>query len=337
MIWYASDKAIRSEAITQQPLASLHQVSHTHALIASAVQQPSSPDSLAHRSRRHANPSQPVAARPTPGQRGNGIRMMGLCAGSATSRALEGTLALRHMPLFQGAGDHELAEIAAAARRAAYARGAVICPHDGTRDDIVLLARGMVALRGSAEDGEDIFFGFVRAGETFGITPCEARVLTAGTVAYHVPHPLLRRLMATTPAVNDYVHALLCRRLGQAGALIVALTRYDTPTRLARLLAQLAEVDGEALALTQADLGAYVGARQECVSLALAALRAQGLVEHRRGVIIVRDRARLAAYPGVAPAGAGMPRGDAWADTRTGSVGAGSRPRGAGVPEYLST
>ncbi len=74
----------------------------------------------------------------------------------------------------------------------------------------------------------------------------------------------------------------------------------DVHARLARMLLEIAErygvqKDGTEIDfdLTQADLGTMVGATQERVNRALAAFRAQGLIELRGRKIILLDTTRL--------------------------------------------
>ena len=214
----------------------------------------------------------------------------------ATVRLSGDTERLRQVAIFAGVDAPALDTIAATARHRTYTRGDMIRTGDGASADIVVVVRGSAALSRLADSDREILLALVRPGDIFGFVYAEACVLDAETAAYHLPYAAVRRLMDVYPRVNAYVHDLLCRNVEHERRWRVKASCDDATTHLAHLLAGLVADDGQDVLFVQEDLGAFVGARQEKMSLALDALRAGGLVECRRGAVVVLDRAGLAAY-----------------------------------------
>ncbi|HEX2135923.1 MAG TPA: Crp/Fnr family transcriptional regulator, partial [Microvirga sp.] len=96
----------------------------------------------------------------------------------------------------------------------------------------------------------------------------------------------LRRLL------NRYAHAFLA----QASQSVGCAGRHKLDKRLARwLLTAHDRLDGDDLPLKHEYLGMMLGVRRAGVTVALQALQADGIVEQRRGHVIILDRPRLEA------------------------------------------
>jgi CRP-like cAMP-binding protein len=152
-----------------------------------------------------------------------------------------------------------------------------------------------------------------------GTTPLQAVVQARGT-ALRLSAADLRRQLDLVPelrrVVSRYCHDSL-RALAQSAPCV----HYHTiEARLARwLLMTHDRVRAAPLQLTQAYLGRMLGARRVGVTHAAGALQEQGLIEYRRGEIVVVDRLGLesAACPCyVPPRAAGTPPRDVRHDRR---------------------
>ena len=94
-------------------------------------------------------------------------------------------------------------------------------------------------------------------------------------------------------------HVLLC--YAQALMVDIAQTavcnrRHSMKQRLCRsLLSNLDRSESDELPLTHEMLGASLGVRRECVTVAAGRLRAEGLIEYKRGHVHVLDREGLEA------------------------------------------
>lgn len=103
-----------------------------------------------------------------------------------------------------------------------------------------------------------------------------------------------------TQMINDRLEWANRRRMEFAG--------YDVPTRLARMLCELARRfgtgDGDTLTvrLSQDDLAALIGASTEAVAKAVGRLRREALIRPRYRAVTILDPERLADYAGLSPA-----------------------------------
>lgn len=118
-------------------------------------------------------------------------------------------------------------------------------------------------------------------------------VLTAGSVL-RIPAERLGEALATFPSLRErmtrYTMALLAQL--QIGTACAAL--HPVEERACRWILTLQDRLGErALPLTQEALADLLGVRRTTITRVVAALEARGLVRHRRGRIIVMDRAGL--------------------------------------------
>jgi CRP-like cAMP-binding protein len=88
---------------------------------------------------------------------------------------------------------------------------------------------------------------------------------------------------------------MLVDRLREADRRRAEFGAADAPSRIARLLVEVADHDG-LVALTQEELAAMAGTSRESVARALAELRAGGLVTTERRRIAILDREGLARF-----------------------------------------
>jgi CRP-like cAMP-binding protein len=135
------------------------------------------------------------------------------------------------------------------------------------------------------------------AGALFGPQPgpfgFRIQVLTSGPLV-RVPADRFGEMMALSAplraTMGRYVSALLAQV--QVGVACAAL--HPVEARAARWLLDLQDRLGErALPLTQEALADLLGVRRTTITRVVAALEARGVVRHRRGRIIVMDRAGL--------------------------------------------
>jgi CRP-like cAMP-binding protein len=153
---------------------------------------------------------------------------------------------------------------------------------DGT--EVVLAVRGPGALLGelAAIDEQP------RSASVRSMEPVE--VLSVGSrefVAFLHTHPRTMWLLLR----------ILAGRLREAGRERAEFGVYDTQTRVARRLVELAERFGEpteagiriTLSFTQDELAGWVGASHEAVAQALRTLRARGYLRTQRRTVTVLD------------------------------------------------
>ena len=89
----------------------------------------------------------------------------------------------------------------------------------------------------------------------------------------------------------------IARRLDAERRRLMVITGQPLPVQVAYLLRELAEPDGDELVVrvSQELIAQLLGARRQSVARVLARLRAQGVVETRYAVVVLRNPAALAA------------------------------------------
>jgi CRP/FNR family transcriptional regulator, cyclic AMP receptor protein len=112
-----------------------------------------------------------------------------------------------------------------------------------------------------------------------------------------------RAYLAAHPAAAMELLRMVVGRLRSADRRRIEFGGFETTSRLAHLLAELADEDGGSTAengidipFSQDELAAMVGASRESVARALARLRASGLVESRRRGVALIDVAALRGH-----------------------------------------
>lgn len=167
---------------------------------------------------------------------------------------------------------------------------------------------GIVSLIAISSDGERSESGLVGSEGVVGVpvllgadrVPGEARVQLAG-LSMALSAERLGEVVRDSPAL----HGLLLR-YAQVLAIQVAYTalanaRYRLDQRLARWLVMSRDrADSDTLPTTRSLLALMLGVNRPGLSAVVASLERQGLIETRRGSIIIRDQARLRDLAGAA-------------------------------------
>jgi CRP/FNR family cyclic AMP-dependent transcriptional regulator len=203
-------------------------------------------------------------------------------------------------PILAGLSDEEERQLLTVARRRRFARGEVVFHRGDPADTLHLVAAGSFAVRVITPLGETATLRLVGPGECFGelalVRPEHARSATVQALEAGETRALLRsdldRLRRSTPGLETFLVNLLADRVAGLTERLVEALYTPAPKRVANSLRALAERyagdDGDAtIPLTQEDLAGLAGTSRLTVSRVLRDLRAQGLVEVRRGRIAV--------------------------------------------------
>ncbi|MDE2016406.1 MAG: helix-turn-helix domain-containing protein [Hyphomicrobiales bacterium] len=168
------------------------------------------------------------------------------------------------------------------------------------------LARRLYEVRSGAlmlyrllPDGRRQVVDVATAGDVCGLASAGVHESTCEALADSAVVAIERRALESDPRLGDRVRGKLERAACALHARIVDLGRKGADERVASFLLRLAEAagDGDAAtfpAMTQAQIGDYLGLSLETVCRAFSRLRGRGLVETARGGRVrVCDLARL--------------------------------------------
>jgi CRP/FNR family transcriptional regulator, cyclic AMP receptor protein len=228
--------------------------------------------------------------------------------GGRLVRDVAARILLRNSPLFRGLPPGTLDRIESLATRRAYAKDQVIF-HQGDRGDALFgVSTGRVLIAANGPDGKQISLNIMEPGDVFGeIALLDNGLRTASAVAL-APSQLvvIRRgafqsLVGREPAMALQLLQLLCRRLRWTTDLIEESALLAVPAQIARRLDTLARISGKRgvagleLAISQAELGQFLGLSRQSVNLHLKQMQRDGVVKLARSRILIANLRALQA------------------------------------------
>lgn len=210
---------------------------------------------------------------------------------------------LQNVSIFADVPPERLKDLADRMQLREYAAGAVIVDQEDSGESLFVITRGRVKVVLFGDTGREMILTILRAGEIFGEMslldnqPRSASVITLEpTSAMVLERSAFQRHLATHPTTAMAILAELSRRLRQADKVIGNLALLDVYGRVARLLHDLADKEGEETEEgilirerpTQQDIASMVGSSRETVSRALNDFAKRGLLTMSGKQILLR-------------------------------------------------
>jgi CRP-like cAMP-binding protein len=203
--------------------------------------------------------------------------------------------------------------VLAIARRRTFRRGEVVFHQDDPADSLHLVVEGRFGIARRTTIGEDTLLAIRIRGQAFGeLALVSGRERSATVTALEEGETLcvhridFDELRARHSSVDRVLVSLLARQLQRMNELLSEAFYENARRRVLRRLLELGNVDeasgAEEIRITQEQLGALAGASRATVASVLAAERAHGTIEVKRGVTILRDRTAVTRRAGLPPA-----------------------------------
>jgi len=160
---------------------------------------------------------------------------------------------------------------------------------------------GIVALVASTRGGSSVEVALVGREGVAGIADALGNqplpyglVVQLPGLAYRVPKPVIRHHIFSCSALHELLMDYSQRVMHQLAQSAVCNRFHTSVQRLARWLLLTAErADTNRFELTHEFVAQMVGAPRPVVSESLAALRDQGMIDYRRGVVTIRNSKKL--------------------------------------------
>ena len=179
-----------------------------------------------------------------------------------------------------------------------YPAHAVLVTESDRSDALFIILSGRVKAYGSADDGREVVYATLGAGECFGEMtldggPRSASVMTLEpTTCAVVPGAEVRDFIAAHPDFAMHLIQKLIRLARASTEHVKSLALEDVYGRIARLLRTLANPGDDGVAilpdkLTQQDIAERVGSSREMVSRIFKPLLEGGYIEMRAGRIAI--------------------------------------------------
>jgi CRP/FNR family transcriptional regulator, cyclic AMP receptor protein len=211
--------------------------------------------------------------------------------------------------------DGELADLRARAVKRHFRSGGTLVHQGEMPGRVLVIESGRAKVTAVTDDGRELVIAFAGPGDLLGELSALGGAPRAATVRSLEPLDALAiapgefaSFLDANPRVALVILRGVIARLREADQRQVEFASYQTVTRLARRLLELAEHHGERLGdgvritlpISQEELAGWTGASREAVTKALRELRGLGLIETHRRHITVLDVEQLSQMAGVA-------------------------------------
>ncbi|OGO22097.1 MAG: hypothetical protein A2144_05935 [Chloroflexi bacterium RBG_16_50_9] len=209
---------------------------------------------------------------------------------------------LKSIPCFTELGPEATEWLTDCVRELSFSKGQVILLEGESCPGLFLVKSGSVKLYRSSPDGEEQIVRIVHRGGCFecvplldgGTNPVSAQALEA-TDLYLLPTADFDTLFLQNPRLSLTFSAIMARRLRSLVNVVGDFSVRRVSSRLAALLSQLAEKQGEALVvspsvpLSQQHLACMLGCSRQSVNSALRRLVTDNIIRMEGHRIIVLD------------------------------------------------
>jgi cAMP-binding proteins - catabolite gene activator and regulatory subunit of cAMP-dependent protein kinases len=208
-------------------------------------------------------------------------------------------------------GDLDAESLIALDRRrqaSTYPAGATVFLQGDQPRAIYCVGTGRVKLSHGSEDGRSIALGIAVPGDVMGVRPMllgtphdlNAETLEETRLCF-IPKDDFLEFLARNGAVSLRLAQKLSAELDEAYRHLSGAVLKSTTQRLAELILALCQTQGQPgreginlpTSMCQDELAEFLGVSRRSLSRAFATLRNRGLIECRRRLIVVRDRAAL--------------------------------------------
>ncbi|HEY7124849.1 MAG TPA: Crp/Fnr family transcriptional regulator [Ktedonobacterales bacterium] len=205
--------------------------------------------------------------------------------------------------LFSDLGEEDIQSLRREMTEQFFAKGQIIYLQEEQAQELFLLKKGRVQTYRLTTSGKRLELTTVPAGTFFGEVPLLERVThhataeaTEDAVLGVVRRSALERMIRERPTIALRMIHELSRRIALSARRLEEFAYQSAPTRLVAELLRLQQSHPDnVIPITHQELGEITGLLRETVTKLLNEFKAAGLVELRRGHILLKDSARLQA------------------------------------------
>jgi CRP-like cAMP-binding protein len=211
---------------------------------------------------------------------------------------------LSKVPVFSTLQSEDLEHLSSHLQPRRYAKGEVIFHQGDVGTTFYIVRKGEVTIRLSSAEGKEISLALLRRGDAFGeLSLLDGEPRSTDAVAREEASLLglqredFQRFLGERPLVAPRMLAALSRLVRRVTQLVYDANFLDARARLARVLLDLAQTQGEAgpegvvltSQLTQAELANLCGLTRESTNKWLRFYEREGLVSYEGGQITLRE------------------------------------------------
>ncbi|MCP4717386.1 MAG: Crp/Fnr family transcriptional regulator [Deltaproteobacteria bacterium] len=189
---------------------------------------------------------------------------------------------IKNIPLFTGLSDQELDSLVKVAIKKTFPKSTVLCNEGDQSNSLYVICSGKVKVTKNDEDGKEVILAMLGPGEYFGeMSLLDSEPRSASVTTKEQTEIMLfsrddfMRIFSSNPVASNLLKGLLTR-LREANKKIESLALLDVYGRIAKLLNQLAEPQGDTLVieerLTHQEIANMIGSSREMVTIILKEL-----------------------------------------------------------------
>lgn len=216
---------------------------------------------------------------------------------------------LAHIPLFKSLSDEAIRRLDTQCIWRRASAGDYILQYKDGGSDLYFVVQGHVRVLIQAISGKESILRDIVDGEYFGELAAiddqprsAAIVAVTNAVIAKMPSAVFRQAVHEHPDVCDQLLMLLASQVRMLANRVNEYSTLDVPRRIYAELLRLARPAGKGAAgesvisppPTHAELAARVSSHREAVTRELKKLESAGLLQRRRGAIVIVDAKRLA-------------------------------------------
>ncbi len=209
---------------------------------------------------------------------------------------------LRLHPFFSALSVRDVEELQECTRCRRAPAGRILFQQGDAGDGLYGILAGRVAFTIDSAQGKELILNVLGPGEFFGeIALLDGKGRTATAVVRDAARLLFiarkdfMTFFGERPEAMSHIIELLCSRLRRSTEYIADTAFLDLSKRLAKQLVNLGDGSPKeaALRVSHAELAAMLGVSRERVSMQLAVWSDRGILDQRRGQLVVRNRRAL--------------------------------------------
>jgi CRP/FNR family transcriptional regulator, cyclic AMP receptor protein len=182
-----------------------------------------------------------------------------------------------------------------------------IVDYQDVSNDVFFIVSGAVHVKLQSVSGREVLLREINAGDFFGeLAAIDKQPRSAGIIAVtdvtvaRMPASVFRTTVHSYPDVCDQLLALLASQIRMLANRVNEFTTLDARHRIYAELLRLSRPEKEGLGRAvvspppvHSEIAARVSIRREAVARELKSLERAGLIEHRRGALVLTDTNRL--------------------------------------------
>ncbi|HAT72715.1 MAG TPA: hypothetical protein DCS63_07855 [Elusimicrobia bacterium] len=218
------------------------------------------------------------------------------------------TKALQKVPFFKGLTSREINQVLAIAGQQQYRAGAMVFAKQDLGNNFFIVKSGRIKIFTTVGSEKKKTFAFLKKGDFFGeMSLLGGKVRSASAQAvddselFVISKKNFKRLILENPDFTLKLLHTLVERLNKCNMEIESMLFHNILGRLAEAVLELSKdkrTKPVKMSIDQTELAQYLGTTRVPVCRAINTLKRSGVIDYRRGELVILNQARLQSIAG---------------------------------------